>query len=250
MPLPRKRVHPEGGFVVALMGADGSGKSTMVSMLVDSFGKKIDVYKIYFGSGSSGASRPVRIFRRFKKWLIGNKKHISGVKPGSKTEKSQLVKQVRTGFLSGMLKGIEALLIAQDKVRNIKRMKAAKKKGMLVICDRFPQNQVKGRNDGPLLSEFYHAGNMLFRFMAILEAGAYRKAEKHQPDMIIKLIADAKILLERKPGGTDPLMLQEKIDGIQKLQFAESCKVITIDVSQPLEDVALNIKKNIWEAFT
>lgn len=250
LPVPRKRVHPDGGLVVALLGADGSGKSTLVSILLESFSKKIDVYKIYFGSGSSGASRSVQIFRKFKRQLIGNNIKLSVKKDLSKTDNAPSVKPGKISFVSGLFKGVEALLIARDKTRKIRRMEAARKKGMLVICDRFPQNQVKGRNDGPLLNEFYSSANILFRLMAKLESRLYKKTVKYQPDMAIKLIADARVLEARKPGQTALPVLEEKIEGIKNMQFSKNCKVISIDVSHSLEEVALSVKRNVWAAFT
>ena len=250
-PLIRKRVLPEDGLVVALLGADGSGKSTMGKLLFESFNKKIDVYRIYFGSGSSGASRPIRLFRKFRHKLTAPKK--LGTARASNNKQDAKVKlpgsKHKAGFFNAFMKGIEALLIARDKRSKIKSMDAAKKKGMLVICDRFPQRQINGRNDGPLLAEYRTSKNVLLRFMAQSEARFYRHAEKHPPDVVFKLLADVETLLARKPGQTDSIVLEDKVEGIKSLTFPPGCRVVTLDVSVPLEEVALELKRDIWESL-
>ncbi|RYF88141.1 MAG: hypothetical protein EOO00_11620, partial [Chitinophagaceae bacterium] len=50
-PIVHKRVHPTKGLVIAVIGADGSGKSTVIKNINSTFSKKLDVYPIYFGNG-------------------------------------------------------------------------------------------------------------------------------------------------------------------------------------------------------
>ena len=55
-PTPLRRVSPRGGIVVALVGSDGSGKSTLTRTLQSWLGWKLDVMPIYFGSGDGPAA--------------------------------------------------------------------------------------------------------------------------------------------------------------------------------------------------
>lgn len=128
-------------------------------------------------------------------------------------------------------------------------MQDAREKGMLVICDRFPQNQFTGYNDGPLLSHWFSSGNPVLRACAKQEAKAYVRAQQGPPDLVFKLVADATVVEARKPGETALEMLQTKIAGVQALVFAEGCQVFTIDAAQPLETVIGSIKKEIWKNY-
>src|SRR6185295_3361565 len=47
-PRPLRRTIPSGGLVVAFLGSDGSGKSTVVQEVGRSYASKIDVYRVYF----------------------------------------------------------------------------------------------------------------------------------------------------------------------------------------------------------
>ena len=141
---------------------------------------------------------------------------------------------------------MEALLVANEKRANLKRMRAAKQKRMLVICDRFPQNQIMGYNDGPLLHHLFQSPNWIFKGLSRLEANEYRKAEANPPDLLIKLIADASIVEQRKPGETLLEKLEAKIEGIKQLQMNGECTVLTIDASQSLQDVLYQVREAIW----
>jgi len=56
--LPRtfRRTSPIGGTVIAFVGCDGAGKSTVLAEMRRWLGWKLDVYGIYFGSGDGPAS--------------------------------------------------------------------------------------------------------------------------------------------------------------------------------------------------
>src|SRR5207245_5117378 len=56
--VPLRRTLPQGGAVIAFVGADGSGKSTLVRELAAWLSPKVDVVHLYFGSGDGPASLP------------------------------------------------------------------------------------------------------------------------------------------------------------------------------------------------
>ncbi|SHF39358.1 nucleoside/nucleotide kinase family protein [Flavisolibacter ginsengisoli] len=243
LPIILKRINPRGGLIVAVVGADGSGKSTIIANIESAFGKKIDVYNIYFGSGDGHRSWMRKIIANLKKTILRPKI------PKQRVESKKSQAEKKKGFLSSVLKFIDALIIASEKRKNLKLMQAAKKNGMLVICDRFPQNQIMGYNDGPLLQHLSFSKNMVLRIIAKKEARSYQFATNNPPDILFKLIADARLLNERKPNGTPMQILEAKIESTKKIQWAECCKVITMDAAQPLEKLLSTIKKEIWNAL-
>ncbi|MFC5269488.1 hypothetical protein [Adhaeribacter terreus] len=239
-PILAQRINPRGGMVVAVIGADGSGKSTVTANLQATFRQKLDVYRIYYGRGDGRISLPRKVLQAFKK-----------AKPSAAEKKAEnaMVSGKKSGLMANIYKCLEALLVATEKSNNLKRMQKARAKGMLVICDRFPQNQLMGYNDGPLLHHLIKSGNALFKALAKYEASIYARAENTPPDAIIKLIAAAEVVEARKPGETSLEKLETKIAGIKKLQFGKTCKTITIDATQPLQQVLTTVKQNIWENY-
>lgn len=238
-PILFKRNNPRGGVVVAVIGADGSGKSTVTENLKNTFEEKLDLYKIYFGRGDGKASLS-------RKLLISVKLFLRSDKKNSKVTQRKNAMPKKESFVWLLYKCMEAFLVAQEKRINMKRMQNAKKKGALVICDRYPQNQVMGYNDGPLLHDFMGSRNPLFRTVANIESKIYAQFTNHPPDILFKLVADAEVVEKRKPGETSLEKLTAKINGVQQLKFNNTCKVITVDAKKPLNDVLSIVKKEIW----
>src|SRR5882757_2229773 len=90
-PRPWSRRAPGGGCMVAMLGVDGSGKSTSVATMRAWLGSKVDVVPIYFGTGDG---RPSMLLRPFKltmplmrrvirsKPSVASHGKISGAAPG------------------------------------------------------------------------------------------------------------------------------------------------------------------------
>ena len=238
-PIVSKRINPRGGLSVALMGADGSGKSTVARYLKETFEDKLDIYEIYFGRGDGKSSHSRKILTSIKRLFAPEKmKKSSGI--------TQYVSARNNSLIRSTYKCMEAILVAREKRIKMKQMKLAKNKGMLVICDRFPQNQIMGYNDGPLLHSFLKSNNFIYRTAAKMESKVYAMAENNPPDIIFKLIANPELVEARKPGETSLERLDNKIQGIKKMNFNNKCQVITIDAGISLNEVLYKIKKEIW----
>ena len=80
-----------------------------------------------------------------------------------------------------------ALVLAYEKRKKLRRAWRARGLGMVVICDCYPQCQVMGFNDGPLLSRWLDQQNRLLRSLAHWELISYQRTEIYPPDLVIKL---------------------------------------------------------------
>lgn len=244
-PVVNRRINPRGGVVVAVIGADGSGKSTVTKDIRVTFEKKLDVCRIYFGRGDGRISFSRKLLRKLKGIVKPEKKKKNKSSDVKEIAKPKIAyKEPGKGFVASVYKIIEALLVAHEKRVNLNRMNTARSKGMLVICDRFPQNQIMGYNDGPLLYHLVDSSNPFFKILARWEKSIYERSEKNPPDLLIKLIADAAIVEKRKPGETLMEKLEAKIEGIKSLRVNSA--MVTIDAAQPLQEVLYQVRKEIW----
>lgn len=215
--IPTHRTFINKGIIIAILGSDGSGKSTIVPMIKDVFSKKLDVITVYMGSGK-GRSSLIRSLLRF---FVPKKKTIKA------SSKDQIINNKLTTFrLLGKI--IWGITLAKEKINKLSRILKIRDKGMLVICDRYPQSQIKGYNDGPLLSRIEKSNTYLSKKISSYENKAYSKAEMVSPDLVIKLFASPRILKLRRPN-MDFNQIIKKQEGIIKLKFNNNVKVVEIN---------------------
>jgi hypothetical protein len=244
-PRPLRRTIPSGGLVVAFLGSDGSGKSTLVREIGRTYASKIDVYRVYFGSGDGPTSLlrlPLRVARRLYVRVVRGPRQ--GPRMGTVPASARSAKRGAAG-LGRLLWGLS---LAREKGRRLQSAWRARSLGMLVLADRFPQTQVLGFNDGPLLSDLQHSPGRIARWFASREARAYQWANRYPPDLVIRLNVSPPVAVARKPEMT----LEEvtrRVQAVRSLTFGPGAKVVDLDADRPLEEVLREVKWTIWIAI-
>lgn len=238
LPWPVRRIRPAGGFIIAFVGVDGSGKSTLVKEVGKWLKWKLDVYPIYFGSGDGKSSLfmyPLRkIFKYLKKTGIKEKLKDSG------SDRNLFSKKwiaART---------LWALTLSLDKKRKFRRLWLAKCRGMLVICDRYPQHQIYGINDGPLLTDWILAKKPLKKAAANWEKSVYSLADIYYPDLVLKLNPPPETAHARKPEASLD-SIKKKSTLLHELKYLDNTKVYEINTAGAMAESLLEIKKIIAE---
>jgi hypothetical protein len=133
-----------------------------------------------------------------------------------------------------------ATVLAAEKRLKLTVARRAASRGMLVIADRYPQNENISYNDGPLLPRLRGVPGWLRRF----EARSYALAQRLAPELVIKLEAPSDVLALREPN-MDPDVIGQRVVALQQLCFPNST-VISIDATRPLDEVLLQVKREIW----
>ena len=232
-----RRISPSGGLAVAVLGCDGAGKSTTLSYIKKEFNKKIDVVSIYFGSGNGSSSllrRPMNLVAK----RIGGK----GVGHAVEKEYSEKKKISVKSRLYSIAKIIWAITLAQEKKSKQKQMLKARNNGLLVLTDRYPQSNVPGSGDGPLLCKYY-GGKGLISLIAEWERRIYESFSVNAPDLTIKLVVPTEVAIKRKPE-----MTVEDIENKKNIvmQMDISRHMVVIDTSRPFEITRGEVMKEIW----
>lgn len=234
LPRPWSRRAPGGGCVAAIVGVDGSGKTTVTAAIREWLGSEIDVVPIYFGTG---AGRPSLLLRPFK-LLLPLMTHVLKTKP--KGASHGTVSDRPPGRIYSVLMMGWATIVAHEKRGKLVSARRGADRGMVVVTDRFPQDEIAGFNDGPLLTRLTNVPRWLRRF----EAATYALARRLPPDLVIKLDVVPETAAKREPD-MDPGVIGRRIEDLRRLTFA-SGRVITIDGEQPLKDVIRAVKREIW----
>ncbi len=215
-------LSPNRGALIALVGADGSGKSTLANMLSEEIGRHRQARAIYLGLGSADirdriAALPV-IGPPFAAHLVR--------RADQARDREQRIPGVTTALVM--------IVLSRLRFRRYRRAHRARALGYVVVSDRYPQTEVPGIYDGPLLSEA-RPGNAVVHFLAKAERDIYERMASVPPDLVIKLHVSVKTSLERKPDHRRR-DVEAKVAVTRSLNFGGAA-CVDIDADRPLEAV-------------
>lgn len=234
--LPRLwgRRTPGGGCVISFIGVDGSGKSTSLREISNWLGRETDVMTCYFGTGDG---KPSLLFRPFKA-AASLAARLVRTRPKGASHGTVSDRPLRPGY--SVLFAIWAIAVALEKRRKLIATQRAVSRGFVVVTDRYPQNQIKQFNDGPLLHRLQRSPAWLARF----EESIYMLAQRAPPDLVIKLHVGAETIARREPNMI-PSIISQRIAWLTELKFSPA-RVVSIDATKPLDEVIRIAKREIW----
>lgn len=235
---PAKRKLPHKGIILSLMGSDGAGKSTQTRELIKELGKKVDVLFMYMGSGDGAKSFQRRMIEGLIK--VGstiNRSRKATNKNKTRHEAGAEKKDIsHYNIVKQFIFSINAISLAYEKRRRLRRIENERNRGVIVVCDRYPQTNTLGYNDGPKLYGNINSRNFILRSMAGYEFASYELAKQIYPDLVIKLIGSLEILHGRRPEMSVE-QINKKQNGIINLSFALPTEVMTIDIDKPVQEI-------------
>lgn len=234
----RRRMLPGRGVVVAFLGADGSGKSTITNALAAEWSKKINVERVYFGTGDGARG----VFYAMLSMASTVYRFIG--KARKNEERSEQLNDVPAGHSYGIFaRAVVSLLTKKRLMRHVRHWK---KMGYVVFCDRFPQESIPGMNDGPMLAQFIDDEDGFKCGMARWERGRYRElCRSFYPDVVVRLLPSFDAVLRRKP--ENPGVVARKMEAIRGLVFPPSCEDIVIEGDFTLPETLEKVRRALWE---
>lgn len=208
--------------LVALVGCDGSGKSTLSADLLAEFGREQRVQGCYLGLGSGALGERIKELP-----LIG---------PAFEQRLARKAQQTRTTGekIPGLATALVVYLFSLARLRRFKRMLRLRRAGVAVITDRYPQIEVPGFYDGPGLS----AAQPESRLVALLareERRLYAWMASFEPSVVIRLNIDADTAHARKPDHRYEL-LARKVSVTPSLRF-NGAAIVDVDSRASYETV-------------
>ena len=217
-----RNLSPNRGALIAMVGADGSGKSTLAKMLAEEIGRHRRARAIYLGLGSADmrdriAALPV-IGPPFAAHLVR--------RADQARDREQRIPGVTTALVM--------IVLSRMRFRRYRRAHRARARGYVVVSDRYPQTEVPGIFDGPLLSAA-RPGNAVVHFLANAERRIYERMASVPPDLVIKLHVSVETSLRRKPDHRRR-DVEAKVAVTRSLNFAGAA-CVDVDADRPLEAV-------------
>lgn len=243
-----RRKFSTGGIIVAFLGSDGSGKSTLIKEIEKKLSKNIDIKTVYLGSGDGKSSimrSPLLIVYKILQNIgILNPKARSL----SVTEKNKVeYKEKKVGMIFRKLGKIPwAITLSSERLSKIKKIIKLRNRGFFIVTDRYPQNQIIGSQDGPKLKKEVTSKNKILSLFARLEQRSYKIAEINQPDLLFRLQVKPEVATARKPKEVTAIKSKISTEIINSLKFEKS-RIFDIDVNRDVDLIIKDILKIMWE---
>jgi thymidylate kinase len=215
--ITKRKTLPGSGRIISIVGADGSGKSTLVNDIAEWLSWKLFVKRYYYGI-------PKNIISNAAYFFIRN------------------FNRVRLTIFADIVEGLYWLYVARVRRSISISSKKDSRDGKVIITDRYPLNHFRTMPepmDGPRLR---NNTTFIGRFFSEREAKMYDEIET--PDRIIVLQADIDELRKRK---ADLSLDTHKLKAAFVNSLQESDTIVLVDANKPYEEVLLQAKRLIWD---
>jgi thymidylate kinase len=222
---PRKRFDT-GGCLIAIVGGDGSGKSTSIKDLNKWLGKKFDTETIHLGIPPKSLST----------WAV-----IGALR----LRRMVLVQREFNAFQPevNFLQELRWLCTARDRYRLYKKVRRFTSNGGIAICDRFPVEKLQ-LMDGPRIRRSLNGsgGLPVHRFLIGREEWYYRHILP--PDLLVVLRADPMVAACRKINEPSTHVIPRAKELWEADWNGTSAHVI--NANRPLDDVLSDVRALVW----
>lgn len=212
-----------GGTIIAVVGCDGSGKSTLVYELKKWLGRNYAVQTYHLG-------KPRQSPRSYIVLTFAVLLHKLSIR----------VDSARPAFLADLASVLSQLCVARDRRREYLKIRRAVGQGRIAIVDRFP---LRGVNMDSMSSIIQHAEskNVLLRWLTGRTARYYRAFTA--PDLLFVLQVSLDVARARRPGD-DEAYLMRRLEAVRSI--VPSQNVVMLDGEKELKEVLMEAKTAVW----
>lgn len=213
--------------MVAIVGCDGSGKSTITADLIKAMQKIRPTERRYLGLVSGEDGDKIKKLPIIGVWL---ERRLA-----KKSEKTQSMRSEAPPLWAAFI----MYALSCWRSSNFHKARALAESGVLVIADRYPQAEISGFHyDGPGLGVERVKG-WLLKEMAKREVVIYEKLANYQPQLIIRLDIDVETAFARKPDHSYQ-ELSDKIGVMRQLNY-NGANIVDLDSRKPYEEVLASV---------
>jgi thymidylate kinase len=209
--------------VFAIVGCDGTGKSTLATDLMIKLRDKGPVVQRYLGLVSGETGEKIKNLPFIGVWL-------ERILARKATRALDMEKK-----LPGTATAIVMYILSIWRAAQLRRVMRLSRRGVQVITDRYPQAEIPGFHyDGPGLT-INRSDSWLVHKLAVRELKMYTWMAEQKPALVIRLNIDADTAHARKPDH-DIAELRDKISVIPRLNF-NGARIQEIDTTIPYSQV-------------
>lgn len=245
---PRKSKIPAcGGAIIAFVGPDATGKSTLVSETAKWLGSVFAVRTVHAGKPpSSWLTVPVNVLLPLARRALPEMR-----RDRASAGRSEHGSSAGSSRGQSLAEAVRAVALAWDRRRALLKARRQAARGAIVVCDRYPSENV-GAMDSPRLhpdSPGRGTGAALQRRLARLEHRLY--AQIHSPDGVVRLRVSLEVAKRRNLGRAKHDKHSNESLEVRHLRLPEWTRrevrlVHDVDTDQPLPETLLRVKQAVW----
>ena len=227
---PRKKTVAGGGKIFVLVGADGSGKSTLTKDLSEWLSWKLAVKTSYFGIPKTIGVRLVVLVANFFRLV----KKLCPIE--------MLIRPL--DFVAKEASARRWVFIARKRLSIFAASRQFASMGGIVVADRYPLSafhEMEEPMDGPRIK-----GELCGQTSRLSEQEESYYAKIQLPSKVFVLQTRVDRLRERK-GDVELRVHEAKARAVDALE--DSHVIDVIDGNRPYSDVLLDVKRRIWESL-
>lgn len=237
-----------GGAVVAFVGPEATGKSTLVATLARTLGKHFEVDQVHLGKPPPtwltwpfAALFP--LLRRLipdQRASVGPTQVVDGLDgAGDRPKRSESF---------GWMYALRALITAHERQSLARRVQRQAANGVIVVCDRYPSPEV-GAMDSARLSPGASSGWR--RRAAAVEQSIYRSIPP--PTVVVELSVSVEVALER-----NRVRVKDRKESDQYVKHRHAnqavpaflnAETLRVDTSGELEPLLTRVVGSVWKAL-
>ncbi|WBO21035.1 nucleoside/nucleotide kinase family protein [Sphingomonas abietis] len=204
--------------LVAFVGCDGSGKSTLTTDLFKAVSDVQPTAVSYLGLGSGAIGERIKRLP-----IIG--RHVE-----RRLARKAAQTRTRGEKIPGLFTALVVYMFSLARLRRFNQMLKLRRAGVVILTDRYPQIEYPGFYDGPGLSAASPRSRLVFA-LARQERRLYEYMTSFRPDVVVRLDVDVDTALARKPDHRADL-LRKKVEVTPLLRFA-GAPIVDLDATLP-----------------
>ena len=239
----RGMVLQSGGAVIAFVGPEATGKSTLLTETKHWLGEHFVIGQIHAGKPKS---TPLTMLPNVLLPLL--RSALPKYRPSKvQTRHAPTGQSQKSSDVYPLISAIRSVFLAYDRRALLSRAFAQAANGSIVLCDRYP-SMSEGAPDGPQLQQFVIDSKRypIQSWLARTEKRLYQ--EIPAPDMVISLYVPIEVALLRNKnrGKEEPEdYVRYRHSLASNLEYGNA-PVYKINTDQTLDTTVLEVKKNIW----
>lgn len=242
-----------GGTVIALVGPEATGKSTLVIKSERWLGSAFAVRTMHAGKPpSTWLTAALNMFLPFIRSVLPRLRtnRLEGHIPSGNPEQSP----AKNEGLASLVHALRSVVLTWDRRQLLVKARRAAANGEIVICDRYPSEEV-GAMDSPRLRENLTGRGFraaIYNWLARLEQRLYEQIPP--PDIVLRLNVSIETAQQRNRERFKARKETDAYVASRHRQTREWHKfgtkhIYDIDTEQSLTETILGVKKAIWESL-